>query len=317
MKIVIDNNVLMEKEIEKLKSANIFKFVNSGQYNFHASAQLLNQFLPFLIKKDNTEKKYYLDFLFDLTKNNRIFNNCAEISQKELAQRRGKIQYVPCALQKKMKKENFYNQNILSRAENYLRKPEDYNNILKNEMQKYTDKNLKLINELKSSSYDKIDENIKKVLKPNNYSDKEINAAINIVTCRNNEPNLSKDKKKKIIYESLFELLQEINLLAQLKEQKKLIKDDLFFKNYYKNYYKQSFTKTMIKTILFGYSYKVKYQNKGYDEDWANDGSYVSYTYFADLLLTNDTKYMKDMFREIYGNTKQIMTVNEFIDNYC
>lgn len=323
MKILIDNNIITDENIVKINNSNIFEQIDKNKMEFFASAKLFNQLVPYLIKTYDKEgyKKLTetINFIFKLTGKSRCFDSCQNISQKELKKARGKIQYISCAMQNKITPDKFADINILKQCEKYLSKDFSFDDIKKarEEILSYEKKNFELIENYKKQSFDKIEVNIKQILEPYKFGSREEQAAINIVTNNVINQSLTKEEKKDIIYKNLFYLLQEFNLLLQLREQNKLIKDNSFFKNYYPNYFQQSFTKIMIDSMLFGYSYKVINNQKRYDDDWPSDNCYVCCTYFTDILLTNDRGYIKDVFNHIYQNTKQILTLDEFLNKYC
>ena len=319
MKIIIDNNIITEENIKKINEAGIFNKIKENKMEFYASAKLYEQLLPYLLKLNDTKRKLIVDFLYELTGNSRIFDSIGSISQKELDNTRGKYQFVPCAMQKRIIPTNLYSQTNVQTILNLFNRSMPNAKAAHNEIKNWASKNRKFIQDLSSKKISDIDNNITDIMSKRGFDEKSISAAINIVKSGNELDSLSAQEKKNRIYENLFFLLMEFDFLVQLKEQKQLIKNENFYKSYYPQYYKPSFTKTMVKTTLYGYSYKVcgdQYQ-KSYDEDWVNDSSYICYTYFADILLTNDTKYMKNAFDWIYEKNKEILTLNEFIDKYC
>ena len=318
MKIIIDNNIITKENIEKIKNSNILEQVKSNKMEFFACSKLFEQLFPYLIKLNDEERIATIDFVFELLKGSRIFDSIANIANKEIANARGKIQFIPCAMQKKIIPANLYSKANLTLVMNNLNNNMPDENLAHSEIKQWANKNKAWIKELSGKKFSDLDKNILDILDKRGFDKKAAEAAMRIVK-NIDENGLSTEDKKNIIFENLFFLLMEFDFLAQLKEQKKLIKKTSFFKNYYSEYYKPSFSKIMIKATLFGYSYKVcgDQHKKHYDDDWVNDTSYICSTYFADTLLTNDKTYLKDSFKWIYGNQKEIIELDEFISKYC
>lgn len=318
MKIIIDNNIITKENIEKIKNSNILKQVKSNKMEFFACSKLFEQMFPYLIGLNEQERKETIDFTFELLNGSRILDSIGNIANKEIANARGKFQFIPCAMQKKIIRANLYSKTNLTLAMHVLNNNMPNANVAHSEIKQWVNKNRTWIKKLSEKKFADLDKNISDILTKRGFDNNATNAAIRIV--KNVDDNeLTTEEKKNIIFENLFFLLMEFDFLTQLKAQKKLIKDEKFFKSYYQQYYKSSFAKIMIKATLFGYSYKVcgNQHKKKYDNDWVNDTSYICSTYFADTLLTNDKTYLKDSFKWVYENKKEIIGLDEFINKYC
>ncbi len=315
MKIIIDNNILTKDNIKKLKNTNILDYVKANKIQFYASSKLLEQLFPYLLNIDYCSRKEIIDYLFLLLNGTRIFDSIANIANKEIAKARGKYQFIPCSHLKNFHPKILYNQQYLTYIVNELKKEKINQTKYHKEIKLWAIKNRNMIKELSQNKFSDLDVNISNLLTKRHFNNESINVILKIIK-NINDTNLSTENKKNKIFENLFFLLMELDFLYQLKNQKKLIKDSSFFETYYSKYNEPSFTRNMIKITLYGFSYKVcqsQYKKK-YDEDWINDSSYICNTYFTDALLTNDTKYLKDAFVWLYKDSKQIFTLDEFLE---
>ena len=332
MDIIIDNNIIRKGNIEKIKKTNIIQKVKNGEFTFYACAKIFSQLTPFLryTCKSSQERREVVNFLFKLINNNYIFPSIAEIANREIEilktdnyidgfwfdkydEKQLKNIKTNLSLEKAL--DTIINQNEQELSAQNIKSAHD-------EIKRFQENNSKQIQTYCKQTFENIDNNIKNEAKKLNFDDKATQALINIVRSIDN-PEFNNEERKKRIYNNLFDKLLEFNLLIKLKnqiinqEKRILIKDIDFINNFYKNYNNVNFTKLLIEATKFGYAYKVNNPNKSYDNDWINDTSYICCATFVDILLTNDTKYLKDAFKHIWGENKKIMTLDEFIKEYC
>ncbi|MCI1272913.1 MAG: hypothetical protein LKG27_00565 [Clostridiaceae bacterium] len=332
MKIIIDNNIIRYDNIEKIKKTNILKKVKNGEMTFYACAKIFSQLIPFLRYKCHKRKnrREVIDFLFKFINKHYMFPSIAEIANKEISiiktnnfidefwldkYNKEKIRNI----RKNLSLINCLDTAIAQEKQDFT--SEDIKNA-HNEIKNFQVNNEKLIQNYCKNSFESINDNIRTEVEKWHFNEETIQSLIGIV--RNiDSTNSNKNEQKKIIYTNLFDKLLEFNLLMNFKNQitsnnkQILIKDIDYINTYYENYNQITFTKLLIEATKYGYSYKVKNPNKSYDEDWVNDTSYICCATFVDVLLTNDTKYLKDAFKYIWGENKKIMTLDEFIKTYC
>ena len=332
MKVIIDNNIIRHANIEKIKKTNILKKVQKGEITFYACAKIFSQLIPFLRHKCKNRqiRQEVVNFFFDLINKQYMFPSIAEIANREISMlNTGNLidnfwfdKYTPDQI-KNMKNNLSLQQaldSILEQGESEFSKEDIKQAHMA--IKTFQENNYNLIKQYCKQTYQNIDNNIRFEAQKIGFDEKNIEAFTNIVKSVDDK-NLNNEKRKEKIYKNLFDKLLEYNLLISLKNQivnkeKHILLNDVdYINNYYKNYNDVNFTKLIIEATKYGYSYKVNNPNCGYDDDWINDTSYICCATFVDILLTDDTKYLKDAFKYIWRENKKIMTLDEFISEYC
>lgn len=310
MKVLIDNNIFDFVNYKKIQNSNIYKLVEGKKINFYFSCKFFEQFIPFLSKLKHEERENFINLVIKLNNENRVFDTLKNIANNEFSE-----------------KTTFENTPFLSTSESKRYMSRDFllscRNIQNNEINTLSIHS-KLKNKMCSirATFDKCKklsiENAKQFLGESmNAYEKDCFEHIWNLADAISDSSVSKNET---LLKELFFIYTEKQIIDLLQKENKIISDKNFLNTYFEKYQEESFSRTLIKSIIYGLIYKIlKNDNNKYDYDWVNDNCYICYSYYTDILLSNDTKYMKSAFEYIYRvhKAKEIITLDDFIDKYC
>lgn len=289
MKILLDTNTIEEKTFDLFKQNNIFDLVKRNKMNFYSSDVLLGERFYNLYQYDTDLYKKLLDLTLLYT-DERIFAPIGDILKKELHPKfkKSKYWFIPISkaneFKNKLLTSDIHIRTIQRFSNNYNKQKTNYSMYKQLiEDRKINSSRLKDISRVDLQNFIKrfvsdffIDETLKKIILEDIHR--------------------ISDKQEQL--NRLFHYNCSISLSVVLEAPLNNFKFD--------NTYFELFLKTL--------TYPIDNPNSPYDKNF-NDNSYLCYMKDLDILISNDTRYLKSCFKYIYRNTnKKIMTVEKFIE---
>lgn len=296
MKVLLDANIIKNENLETLS-----RFKDLKTFEFYLSIALLVQrFVP-LAKFNKIEFETWLRILFDICEE-RVLDDFRCITMKEINPKRKKghkYQFCSIAEMSKIKK-NFLAGN--------------FNHSIFDKIQ-----------DSKQASRDIVCES-EALYKQKDFSTKERvrneeQKLIEFLT-ENNFPKLNEVKEE---FSQANSLIDKMKIVCKYYTEVDFLQwhtnNQLSLQTFYDKTHKYPYLDIFLKSYLFGALYKVNNPNKKVDKDWHIDNGYIITMKDLDILLSNDTGYMKECFECVYGgnssvNSKKIMTLQEFTDEF-
>lgn len=310
MKILLDANIITLDNIHLLLSNKIKKLISSNQLTFYLSVELLLQrFIPLIHSKPSEYERLIIGS-FEVC-DERIFTSIEYLLQKELRDNiKGK--YYFCSLtQGKILRNNFLNKTI---GKNEIEHVKNSLAIKEIARKKNIELNKTLINSdltilKKGSSPYLIDDWEQQTDKLYQDFPDYLNNIHNYIK---EETLKYKTANNKILYKHFVEsILRVWNAKTIIKTV--LNKEEDTFKNWFYNRSRFPYLTNFLEAMVFQSTDNIVGKHIGFDKDADHDNVYICYMTDLDILLSNDTKYMKKCFNYVYKDTKQILTMDELL----
>ena len=300
-KVIIDTNILKKEKIQKIISSKIKDKCGKNIKLYVSEIVLKQRLLPLYHSEYIQDYDYYVDFIKTYCEKD-IIDAASEIIERELRNNFSKTSMY-----------SIYKTNDIQ----FLNSP--YNKIHTYDIETQNNLKYRAANNYKSFIKEIIDEisNLKSSEDWKQYCYKFINKydfAVNQLT----QFIEKHDKFNKDIFMELVKLWWKYATVAGTLRFFKLPNADNKAVDIVKNNNipKDSFLYYQFRADDFIMDYCLM-QNKRMDYDAPNDIIYVSCMKNFDILLSDDTKFMKECFKELYPNkNKQILTLEEFLKRF-
>lgn len=311
MKILLDTNIVTPENIKLLKNPKIKSLIINNKLSFYLSFEMLVQrFFPMQFKRPE-EYNDLLNDLFEIC-DERIFTGIKQLLPKELhyKDRRGKYWFCNLVEGRNLK----YNL-LKKRTDNSIKDVERLPNLKKMGRKMNIGINSELLNsdliKIKKKGHspyiiDDWESTLGELCEGFPYYLKSIQPYIN------EEIKKYQSEEKRILYKHCVESVLRI-WSARTTIIKLLGKTEEEFINWFYNRDNFPYLTRYIEADVFQSTDNIVGEHTGFDQDAEHDNVYICLMHNLDILLSNDTRYMKKCFKYVYGKSKIIMTMEEFL----
>ena len=295
IKILLDNSVIKEDFFKLLDENNILKLVHEKKISFYLPDIIFfENFIPLHVK-DYNRLKVLLDNCFKYCKN--IFLPLRKIIEQEILNSHccTNCFYEIDIINEFIK--NYSNGNAFWNINKYCNDASNNQQIF-DMINKFVDENIIQIFTIKSKT--ELEGYICEIIQKYNY----LNIDKMLLYKNFQKGNSPKENAKEVygyIAACFLTNIMISNFNTTYSQIKKLFQNDNYFWTYYNTYFC-----TLISRVFYGNFHK--------DSNYF-DNEYITYMKDLDILVANDSSYMKDCFNEVYKNTsKHLMKPKEFIN---